>query len=193
MVKFMNTPLLNKKRSIHVKLLTKNSEIKQLIEIFSNYTGVTLPISYCQQGKNFFVFDSCEKIVGGFSIIVNPPFRFLDLLPNQETFKSSLDINDCFEVNAFFVDDLRYLKLVLIELFRYIKNDVNKNTLLLFFDNQRKSLNQMWKKRLKPKKIHEGMPLLSNKNAGLDASRTLYFGCVDKSNLLNFLSVLECA
>ena len=63
-----------------VREITTNNDLKILSEEFSKFVGLKLEISYLSNGNSFlFLEKNSQKLLGGYAIIVKPPFRFISL------------------------------------------------------------------------------------------------------------------
>ena len=175
-----------------VREITTNNDLKILSEEFSKFVGLKLEISYLSNGNSFlFLEKNSQKLLGGYAIIVKPPFRFISLLPkniikDNDFFKKNEDTH-FFEVNAFFVKEKRWLKLILIEMLRYIKDNINKDYLLIFFDANNKKISRLWQKNLSLNEVYIGFP---SSDVIKTSHKLVYFGYVEKKSIEDFLEIL---
>ena len=173
-----------------MQILTLKSDQQQnmLINHFYTHVGVRLPLAYIKQGESFLFLDKYNKVLGGYTIILRPNFRFFDFLPKKTSSNVTIlnpeNSQNFFEANAFFVENKRYLRKILIEMFtKFVSLD--RKYLLLFYDLNNKSIDNLWTKQLKFIKIYAGTP------AKAGSHKNICFGYVPHQNLLDFLQQLK--
>lgn len=171
------------------KELTTDQELEMLSNEMCKFVGTKLAISYLRQGHCFlFLEENSGKLLGGCAIITHAPFRFINLLPksvleNDNFLKQRSDIN-FFEVNAFFVKERKSLKAILIEILSYIRDKVNKDYMLIFFNANDRKIANLWQKKLSLTEIYTGKP---SSDLIQTSHQLVYFGYTEKKNLIAFL------
>ena len=109
-----------------------------------------------------------------------------NIIKDNDFFKKNEDTH-FFEVNAFFVKEKRWLKLILIEMLRYIKDNINKDYLLIFFDANNKKISRLWQKNLSLNEVYIGFP---SSDVIKTSHKLVYFGYVEKKSIEDFLEIL---
>ncbi|MFN7097140.1 MAG: hypothetical protein ACK4PR_06240 [Gammaproteobacteria bacterium] len=167
-------------------LVRKKSSLKYFSQIFYQYVKVELPIEYLEKAMVYFLYNN-EKLIGGYIIMANPFFRFIDLLPHQIKTKEELfkkyALEEMYEVNGLFILDTKFTFNILRSLLRKILT-LDKKYLLLFYNLRNKKLHKTWQKNLIPIEIYKGKPC---ENSYLKSHETIFFGYVEQEKLKQFL------
>ncbi len=176
-----------------VRINDDDGLLQRFSKLFSEYINIELPINYFRQGDTYFVYNKLDDtIVGGYTIIYLPPFRFMRLLPKQADFAQNFlkeqPLNDLYEVNGFFIKNPAFK----VKIFEKLASDslkLNRKNLLLFYDLDNIKLHYTWQKKLQPVQLYTGEP--NTEYGNLQSHKNIYFGYVSREKIIKFLAQLK--
>ena len=148
------------------RLITKHhdddKDLKEYIEKASKILGIDYPMEYLKQGV-IRVFKDGEGIIrGGYTLVLKPPFRTLNSLPDNEISEKILeDLKqyDLFEINGLWLDRNIKSGIPSCQFWYRVSRDIasqDKDYLLYSFELAKKRLAKMYDLS-KPIVLYRGM------------------------------------
>ncbi|MFC1462150.1 hypothetical protein ACFLQU_00960 [Verrucomicrobiota bacterium] len=93
---------------ICVEQLTKADMIERYVERFAELVGVNIPADYLRKGSVYGCFNGSGAMVGGYTLVTDPPYRGVVFLPddirNGHWFFRSISLDNVVEVNGVWLE-----------------------------------------------------------------------------------------
>ncbi len=170
---------------LKIELIKKELDLENFSDIFYNLVNVKLPMNYLKRGE-VYLCSYKNDVVGGYLILNNPPFRFIDLLPEyivNNDFFNTHPLEAMYEVNGFFVINKNFLFEILENLLQKLVT-LDKSYLLIFFDANNKKIDQTWQKNIDITKIYDGPPRANCYER--QSHKSIFFGYTPQKEIENF-------
>jgi len=154
---------LLKKLNISVKEVSKNEKLlKEYIKLSIEKEGVAYPYSYINEQGKCYVFTKNNKIIGGYCLIMKPPFRVIEFVKQVDTEheKTLSGINEkrCIEAGGLWMEPSSNNVLLGNLLWANIYKNImktGKQDIIFGYCNERKGLTRHYSK-IRPKNLFRG-------------------------------------
>lgn len=156
----------------------------QLVERFLSEVGAKLPSAYIERARIVGCMQG-GKIVGGYMLIMDAPFRGLLLIPDkvkqEHPLLADLDQQSIIEINGFWIqEDLRKTA-VSTQIWARLRADILRSKaskVLAFYNAKAIGLDRFYSQLIGPNYVFEGAPQQVNANSQSHA--TIKVGLIDR-------------
>jgi sugar phosphate isomerase/epimerase len=70
-----------------LEMIVDAETLEQYRSLTAQHIGVQFPVEYLNKGKVYIIRDKDRQIVGGFAMILEPPFRAIESIPKHERWR----------------------------------------------------------------------------------------------------------
>ena len=93
---------------LRIDRLSDREGLETYVRRFSELVGVTIPVEYIRRGQVYGCFDDADLMVGGYTLMTNPPYRGAVFLPDavkqEHWLFNSVTMDNVVEINGVWLE-----------------------------------------------------------------------------------------